>query len=403
MDELDGVIGVIGPTRQMDDLDGVIGPTRPFGELDCSLRTDKQLLDVDFEVTVFDPNKYRSKEEPGHGRYNNLMRSPSYLVTSSGEFSCWCKEDIEIGRAAMVSIEIPRIMDADWGGGADSHGRLSHRAGVQCPPSDSPSPTPSRSDAACTPSDRVGEGVAKSSPSNRDVESERVVGRSSGLSPTTPLGGESVCDGNSLPPTVPSVDRPSFMADAIHSSSGRGGYRGSDSLKRHLDDVIPEEAAGKKPRKNPYDRVFRYNGDTPFVNDERACAEYYCGARNPFFDIMRTIWFMLRNSRTWLALMPKAKLETMFSEKQTRDDKIKELEVVAKELASAVETATARAESLQANLFASISREAILRAQVGDQQNSLGARITYLERSRDDYVAQEVARAVRAAIAKYRG
>ncbi|CAN6917206.1 unnamed protein product, partial [Brassica oleracea] len=99
----------------------------------------------------------------------------------------------------------------------------------------------------------------------------------------------------------------------------------------------------------------------------------------------------------------RAKLETMFSEKQTRDDKIKELEVVAKEFASAVETATARAESLQANLFASISREAILRAQVGDQQNSLGARITYLERSRDDYVAQEVARAVRAAIAKYRG
>ncbi|CAF2074901.1 unnamed protein product [Brassica oleracea var. botrytis] len=97
------------------------------------------------------------------------------------------------------------------------------------------------------------------------------------------------------------------------------------------------------------------------------------------------------------------KLETMFSEKETRDDKIKELEVVAKELASAVETATARAESLQANLFASISREAILRAQVGDQQNSLGARITYLERSRDDYVAQEVARAVRVAIAKYRG
>ncbi|KAH0903356.1 hypothetical protein HID58_042859 [Brassica napus] len=52
----------------------------------------------------------------------------------------------------MVSIEIPRITAADWGGGADSHGRLSHRAGVQCPPLDSPSPTPARSDAACTPS-----------------------------------------------------------------------------------------------------------------------------------------------------------------------------------------------------------------------------------------------------------
>ncbi|CAN6923986.1 unnamed protein product, partial [Brassica oleracea] len=191
--------------------------------------------------------------------------------------------------------------------------------------------------------------VAKSSPSNCDVESERVVGRSSGLSPTTPLGGESACDGNSLPPTVPSVDRPSFMADAIHSSSDRGGYRGSDSLKRHLDDVIPEEAAGKKPRKDPYDRVFRYNGDTPFKDLNKAMA----------------------------------KLETMFSEKETRDDKIKELEVVANELASAVETATARAESLQADLFASISREAILRAQVGDQQDSLGARISYLERSRN--------------------
>ncbi|KAH0903355.1 hypothetical protein HID58_042858 [Brassica napus] len=178
-------------------------------------------------------------------------------------------------------------------------------------------------DSLAVGSSHVGNrGVAKSSPSNRDVESERVVGRSSGLSPTAPLGGESVCDGNSLPPTVPSVDRPSFMADSIHSSSGQGGYRGSDSLKRHLDDVIPEKSA----------------------------------------DLNKAM----------------AKLETMFSEKETRDDKIKELEVVANELASAVETATARAESLQADLFASISREAILRAQ-------------------------EVARAVRAAIAKYWG
>ncbi|KAF3529931.1 hypothetical protein DY000_02040717 [Brassica cretica] len=68
----------------------------------------------------------------------------------------------------------------------------------------------------------------------------------------------------------------------------------------------------------------------------------------------------------------------MFSEKENQDDKIKELEVVAKELASAIETATARTDSLKADLFASISREAILRAQ-------------------------EVARAVRAEIVKYRG
>lgn len=42
------------------------------------------------------------------------FRSPSYLVTSSGECFCWCGEDIEIGRAAMVSIEIPRIMAGEY-------------------------------------------------------------------------------------------------------------------------------------------------------------------------------------------------------------------------------------------------------------------------------------------------
>nr|VDD51012.1 unnamed protein product [Brassica oleracea] len=62
----------------------------------------------------------------------------------------------------MVSIEIPRIMAVDWGGGADSRGRSSHRAEFQYPQSDSPSPTPSRSDAACTPSDRVGEFIGRS-------------------------------------------------------------------------------------------------------------------------------------------------------------------------------------------------------------------------------------------------
>ncbi|KAL0836295.1 hypothetical protein Bca101_088184 [Brassica carinata] len=310
------------------------------------------------------------------------FRSPSYLVTSSGECFCWCGEDIEIGRAAMVSIEIPRIMAVDWGGGADSRGRSSHRAEFQYPQSDSPSPTPSRSDAACTPSDRVGEFIGRSLRTLIFL-----IVWSSGLSPTTPLGGESVCDGNSLPPTIPSVDRPSFMADAIHSSSGQGGYRGSDSLKRHLDDVIPEEAAGKKPQKDPYDRVHAQE----FKDMARADAQSKV-------HLVRLIYLYEKDLNK-----ARAKLETMFSEKETRDDKIKELEVVAKELASAVETATARAESLQANLFASINREAILRAQVGDQQNSLGARITYLERSRDDYVAQEVARAVRVAIAKYRG
>lgn len=50
----------------------------------------------------------------------------------------------------------------------------------------------------------------------------------------------------------------------------------------------------------------------------------------------------------------------MFTEKEARDDKVKELETVAKELASAVETETAKAESLQAALGVSINREAIL-------------------------------------------
>lgn len=31
--------------------------------------------------------------------------------------------------------------------------------------------------------------------------------------------------------------------------------------------------------------MFRYNGDTPFMNDERACAEYFCCARSAFTDI----------------------------------------------------------------------------------------------------------------------
>ncbi|KAF3529930.1 hypothetical protein DY000_02040716 [Brassica cretica] len=200
------------------------------------------------------------------------------------------------------------FLDA-WGGGADSRRRSSHRAGFQYPHrilllqrhlgvtrrallefgSGSSSEITSYADlpdsVAVGSSHGGNRGVAKSSPSNRDMEPERVVGRSSVLNPTAPLGWESVCDCNSLPPTVPSVDQPSFMVDAIHSSSGRGGHRGSVSLKRHLDDVFLEEAADKKTRKDPYARVFRYNGDTPFVNDERACAEYYFCARNPFTNI----------------------------------------------------------------------------------------------------------------------
>ena len=70
----------------------------------------------------------------------------------------------------------------------------------------------------------------------------------------------------------------------------------------------------------------------------------------------------------------------MFTEKEARDDKVKELVTVAKELASAVETVTAKAESLQADLGASINREAILQAQIGDQQETLEEKIAHLDK-----------------------
>ncbi|KAF3494975.1 hypothetical protein DY000_02055954 [Brassica cretica] len=63
-----------------------------------------------------------------------------------------------------------------------------------------------------------------------------------------------------------------------------------------------------------------------------------------------------------LTILARAKLEDMFTEKEARDDKVKELETVAKELASAVETATAKAESLQAALGASINPRKVARA-----------------------------------------
>ena len=74
----------------------------------------------------------------------------------------------------------------------------------------------------------------------------------------------------------------------------------------------------------------------------------------------------------------RTKLEDMFAEKELRDNRIKELEVTVDGLNSAVET-------LKAELSASSSRDAILRSQIGDQQNTLGARIHYLERSLIDH------------------
>lgn len=81
-------------------------------------------------------------------------------------------------------------------------------------------------------------------------------------------------------------------------------------------------------------------------------------------------------------------------DKESRNTRINELEVTVDGLNSPTEV-------LRAELEASYSREAILRSQIGDQQEVLGARISHLEWSREDYAAKEVARAVREAVAKY--
>lgn len=86
----------------------------------------------------------------------------------------------------------------------------------------------------------------------------------------------------------------------------------------------------------------------------------------------------------------RAKLEDIFAKQESRDDRIKELEMVTKELAAAIDSATFKVEYLQAELSASASREAILQAQIGEQNASMGARISYLEQSRNDYASKEV-------------
>nr|VDD49852.1 unnamed protein product [Brassica oleracea] len=92
------------------------------------------------------------------------------------------------------------------------------------------------------------------------------------MTPAAPEGGEPVSVERGASDTAPTGG---FMADAIRSDFWEG--RESRSLKRPSEDVptegTPEE---KRSRRDPYARVFRYNKDTPFVNDERACAEYLC-------------------------------------------------------------------------------------------------------------------------------
>lgn len=111
--------------------------------------------------------------------------------------------------------------------------------------------------------------MAKSSPLNYDMEPEREDGRPSGSKQVASSGGEPVRDDGGVPSVVSPVGRYLFMADAIGSSLGRGNHQGSESLKRHLEDVLPEEASGKKPQKDPYARVYRTTVTPRF--ERRAC------------------------------------------------------------------------------------------------------------------------------------
>ncbi|KAL0847652.1 hypothetical protein Bca101_020898 [Brassica carinata] len=257
--------------------------------------------------------------------------------------------------------------------------------------------------------------VAKSSPFNCDIESERAIGESSGIGLTAPGGGESFRNKDGVPSPVALAT--GFMEDVIRSSV-RPGSRPSE-------DALVEEFLGqKRSRKNPYARVFCYNGNTPFVNDERACVEYFFCARNAAINIpdvddlvhAQDFKDMARSSAQARAhtvrvvhhyerdlKRARGKLEDMFAEKELRDDKIRKLEALVKDLTYVVENTASKAESPQAELSALSNREAILRSQIGYQKNSLGARIDYLEWSREDYAAKEVARAVWEASTKYWG
>ncbi|KAL0826865.1 hypothetical protein Bca101_050542 [Brassica carinata] len=191
---------------------------------------------------------------------------------------------------------------------------------------------------ARSPSVQTG-GLRRDIPSYADVMREEMP-----ISLVAPRGGEPVtAEGKSsgVPPAG------GFMADAIRSSALGG--RESGSLKRPSEGImvgdIHEE---KRSRRDPYARVFRYDRDTPFVNEERACAEYFCLPRNAFTNIpdaddlvhakefkdmarfdahskahaVRLVYLYEKDLKRM-----RTKLEDMFAEKELRDNRIKELEV----------------------------------------------------------------------------
>ncbi|KAL0701752.1 hypothetical protein Bca4012_057874 [Brassica carinata] len=341
-----------------------------------------------------------------------LDRHPISLPPPTG-FSCGVERIHELGVQQWSDFDrdrifrsVPRISAAAWG--ASSAGESGRRGrSSSCPASPILSCRAARS-----PSVRTG-GVHREIPPYSSVmndEPERAFGESGEVTPAAPGGGGPVAVERGASDAAPTGD---FMADAIRSFVREGEE--SRSLKRLSEDVptgdAPEE---KRSRRNPYARVFRYNKDTPFVNDERACAEYFCLPRNAFKELpsvddlahAQEFKDMARSTAQFFPLLflflfldlarVRAKLEDVFAEKELRYARFKELEVIVDGLTSA-------AEVLQDELAVSSSRAAILRAQIREKQNSLGARINYLERSHEDYAAKEVVRAVREAIAKYRG
>lgn len=136
-------------------------------------------------------------------------------------------------------------------------------------------------DEVTSPSFREGNmGMAQSDPLNHDVEPERAFGGSVAVNAVASGGGEPVRVERGASGGAP---KSVLMADAIRSEAREG--RESRSLKRPSEDVPVEEVSSEKmSRHDPYAWVFQYIKDTPLVNDERDCAEYFCLPRNAFTD-----------------------------------------------------------------------------------------------------------------------
>ncbi|KAG2299351.1 hypothetical protein Bca52824_035823 [Brassica carinata] len=184
-------------------------------------------------------------------------------------------------------ITVPRISAASWGvSPSDRSGRRGRSSSRHAPPlvppraarspsvriggvrRDIPSYSSVMNDVVTSSSFREGNmSVAQSNPLNHDVEPERAFGGSVAVNSVVSGGGEPVSVERGASGAAPTSV---FMADAIRSGVREG--RESRSLKRLSEDVPVEEvSAEKRSRRDPYARVFRYNKDTPLVNDAINC------------------------------------------------------------------------------------------------------------------------------------